>query len=660
MADGSGTQTEEVAIRQALIAAPDHPGLLAALGGLRLQAGAKDEALALLQRAVSLAPDDARILCDYGAALNEAGRSAEAEAVLNAGLLVAPDDNLRFNLSRCLQLRGRSEAALAALAGIAQRGGDVCKLEGDLRRQLGDVDGALAAYVEALRISPDNAAYLNDLGVLIDSAGRSPACTDLWRQLAAVPGAHPVVHYFLGNALRLSGDFAAARLAYERAIELEPTLAEAHNNLALVLGKLGLAAEAQAALERAAAANPDLAAARSNLGALMSRGSAIDEAAVMLREAVRLDPQSADARTNYGAVLMRQHRFAAAMEEFRRVLAASPGFASAELNLGLALLTAGRLDEGWPYYEARWKQPQLLEKRPQLASPAWTGEVLDGRTLLVFAEQGFGDNLQFVRYLGVLRRRYPTARLIYYGLHALIDLFRASPLAADCEVVRWGDPIPAHDWHCPLMSLPWRCGTVLANIPDPGVYLAPAADLCERWRARLPAQPGLRVGLVWASSETFVYRSAKTIALQALLPLFALPGIAWVNLQFGKEAAEIDDNGLRGRFVDPMAEVKDFHDTAAIVAGLDLVISVDTAVAHLAAAMGRSVWMLDRFDTDWRWLLDREDSPWYASLRIFRQAAPGDWGPVVERVRVELDALAAQAARAGGNEDTEQLRETKA
>lgn len=642
MANGEGRQAalpEEAAIRQALAATPGQPALLAALGGLRLQAGAIDEALLLLQRAVQAAPDNPRILCDFGAALSEAGRADEAEAVLRAGLLVAPDDNLRFNLARCLQLRGRPGEALAVLGGVAQRSGDVCKLEGDLRQKLDDIDGAFAAYVEALRFAPDNAAYLNDLGVLIDSSGRAPVCADLWRQLAAVPGVHPVVHYFLGNALRAAGDFVAARQAYEQAIALEPTLAEAHNNLALVLGKLGLESEARAVFECAASINPALAAARSNLGALMSRDSAVDDAAAMLREAVRLAPESSDARTNYGAVLMRQHRFAEAKDEFRRVLAAVPGFASAELNLGLALLTEGRLDEGWPYYEARWQQPQLREKRPQLASPAWTGEPLDGRTLLVFSEQGFGDNIQFVRYLYVLRRRYPTARLIYYGLHALTDLFGASPIGADAEIVRWGEPIPAHDWHCPIMSLGWRCGTVLANIPDPGAYLAPDPALSARWRDRLAspdAHAQLKVGLVWASSETFVYRSAKTIALKALLPLLEVPGITWVNLQFGKEAAEIDDNGLRGRFTDPMPEVTSFHDTAAIIADLDLVISVDTAVAHLAAAMGQPVWMLDRYDTDWRWLLDREDSPWYASLRIFRQAALGDWAPVVERVRAAL------------------------
>jgi hypothetical protein len=170
---------------------------------------------------------------------------------------------------------------------------------------------------------------------------------------------------------------------------------------------------------------------------------------------------------------------------------------------------------------------------------------------------------------------------------------------------------------------------VAENILAPGAYLSPPQDLVETWRSRLAALAGRRVGLVWATAETFIYRSAKTIALKKLLPLFDVAGVAWVNLQMGKEAAEIGDNGLAERCFDPMPAVKSFADTAAVVANLDLVVSVDTAVAHLAGAMGKPVWMLDRYDTDWRWLPPREDSPWYPTLRVFRQREFGDWQPVV-------------------------------
>ena len=637
----------EAEVRARLAAQPDQPGLLAAMGGLRLQAGDLADATAYLARAAGLAPRDARIQADYGAALMAAGRLADAEAVLRQALAVSGrDDNLSFNLARCLQSGGDYRAALAALAGISVVGDDVCKLRGDLLQTVGDVPGAIAAYTAALRLAPHNPVYLNDLGVLLETSGDPARHVGVWQQLAADPGAHAIVFFFLGNALNAAGDLAGARGAYERALAMEPTMAEALNNLALVLGKLGLEQEAMVVLDRAVAANPDLAAARSNLGSLMSRHSALDEAEAMLRRAVMLDPDSVDARTNFGALLMRQRRFAEAEAEFRRVLAKVPGQPSAELNLGLLKLTEGRFEDGWPYYESRWKMPQLQEKRPPLTSPAWAGEPLDGKTLFVFAEQGFGDNIQFIRYVLEIRRRHPTVRIIHYALHSLVDLFRASFSGDECEILPWGAPMPAHDVHCALMSMPWRCGTVVANIPDPGAYLHPDPAGVAEWRQRFAATAGKRVGLVWATAETFIYRSAKTIPLAKLAPLFAVSGIDWVNLQFGKEAAEIAGNGLTDRFWDPMAAVKSFSDTAAIIANLDLVISVDTAVAHLAAAMGRPVWLLDRFDTDWRWLPPREDSPWYRSLRMFRQAEFGDWQPVVDRVSAGLAEWAADRRQA--------------
>lgn len=620
----------ETEIRALLKTQPDHPGLLAALGGVLLQSGDVKQALSSLQRAALLSPEEPRILADYGAALTVAGRLDEAKAVLCDALERCEDqDNLRFNLARCLQLLGDFSAALIQLSRMIHREKDVCKLQGDLFKAVGNTSSALAAYAEAIRLDPGNPVYLNDLGILLETSGDPAHHRALWQELAGLPDANGVVFFFLGNAHRAAGDLPGARVAYERALILEPSMAEACNNLAMTLGALGLEDESQAMLNRAVTLNPNLVAARSNLGAMLSRGSALDEAEAMLAQAVRLAPDSIDARNNYGALLMRSRRFSEAKTEFQKVLALSPGHALAELNLGLLYLTQGHLDLGWPYYESRWKMPVLAEKRPPLTTPVWTGEPLDGKTLFIFAEQGFGDNLQFIRYLLVLKRRFPTVRLIHYALHSLVDLFQSSFSSDQCEIIPCGAPIPPHDVHCPLMSLPWRCGTVLENIPELGSYLISSAEM--------PVDaPSPRVGLVWATSETFIYSSAKTIALSLLLPLFDIPHISWVNLQLGKPSEEIAANHLSDRFFDPMPDVKDFNGTAAIVANLDLVISVDTAVAHLTGAMGKPVWMLDRFDTDWRWLPPREDSPWYSTMRIFRQAEFGQWEPVVERVKREL------------------------
>lgn len=629
--DRGDLATVEAQVMEALARSPDHPALLAALGGVLLQRGDGDGAVRHLRRAARLAPGDLRILTDLGAALTATGDHAGAEEVLRYALSMGSDDNLCFNLARCLHLRGAFPEALEALQRVAQPGGDIFKLHGDILKDLGEWRAAMQSYLRALQFEPDNAAYLNDLGVMLEMHGDPAEHRQLWREMAAHPDASPLVFFFLGNALRADGDFEAACAAYEQAVHRDPAMAEALNNLALVLTKLGREEEAKATLLKVMALRPDLVEARTNLGSLLSRCNALDEAEAMLARAVALDPQCIDARVNLGAVLMRQRRFAEAETEFRRALADVPGHASAELNMGLLKLTTGELELGWPYYESRWKVPQLAEKRPKPDSPIWAGEPLDGKTLFVYSEQGFGDNLQFCRYLPELQRRYPTLRVVYYALHALSGLLSHSLNSDTCSVVRWGQPIPAHDFNIALMSLPWRCATSLQTIPAKVPYLSVPPQAKERWAPRLASLPGLKVGLVWSTSETFIYRSAKTIALAVLAPLLAHPGVSWVNLQFGKEAGEIEQNGWTSRFFDPMPEVCDFSDTAAIIGELDLVISVDTAVAHLAGALNRPVWMLDRFDTDWRWLPPHEESPWYPTMQIIRQEEFGNWTLVVEQ-----------------------------
>lgn len=621
----------EAKVLEALARDPDHPALLAALGGLRLQSGDNDAAVLHLRRAAALAPADPRIQADFGAALTAAGDFPAAEAVLRNALSRGADDNLCFNLARCLHLRGTHREALDFLQRVRQPGDDVFKLHGDILKELGEWRSAMQSYMLALQLNPNNAAYQNDLGVMLEMHGKPAEHRALWEEMAARPDALPLVFFFLGNAYRAEGNFEAARTAYEQAVARDPEMVEALNNLALVLAKLGRDEEARQTFERAMALRPDLVEAQTNLGSLLSRCNALGEAEAMLARALSLDPDCIDARVNYGAVLMRQHRFAEAEAEFRRVLAKMPGHASAELNMGLLKLTTGELELGWPYYESRWKVPQLAEKRPRLESPVWAGEPLDGRTLFVYSEQGFGDNLQFCRYVLELKRRYPTVRIVYYALHALSALLAHSLDSDTCQVLRWGEPIPEHDFNIALMSLPWRCATSMHTIPAAVPYLSVPPSARDRWASRLASLPGRKVGLVWSTSESFIYRSAKTIALAALEPLLQQPGISWVNLQFGKDAGEIAQNGWTSRFFDPMPEVRDFSDTAAIIGELDLVISVDTAVAHLAGALNRPVWMLDRYDTDWRWLPPREDSPWYPTMRIIRQQEFGNWAPVVER-----------------------------
>ena len=270
--------------------------------------------------------------------------------------------------------------------------------------------------------------------------------------------------------------------------------------------------------------------------------------------------------------------------------------------------------------------------QPEFAQPPWDGSELNGKTVLLHAEQGLGDSIQFVRYVPMVRDR--GGKVVLQCQPALSRLFTGLP-GID-RVIKNGDPIPRFDAHCPLLSLPRAFGTTLDSIPASVPYLTadPAAAL--DWAKRLADRPGKKVGIVWAGRAGYVGDRTRSLSLTTLAPLACASGITWYSLQKGYAAAQISDAPQGMELIDRTAELNDFADTAALIANLDLVISVDTAVAHLAGAMGKSVWTLLPYAPDWRWLLNRDDSPWYPTMRLFRQQRPGDWGEVIQRIAESL------------------------
>jgi FkbM family methyltransferase len=332
------------------------------------------------------------------------------------------------------------------------------------------------------------------------------------------------------------------------------------------------------------------------------------------------------------------HRLDEAEQAFRHLLEIEPDGedGSASASLGFLLLLRGDYGEGWRRHENRFQLPTYREKKPAYEEPEWSGDDLGERTLLVYSEQGFGDNVQFARYLPLLSRRYPRARILYRCRKQLFRLFSFNAPSWGIELCPEAAPPPPFDTHLALLSLPLRTGTTLESIPADIPYLAPPPELAERWSARLAPLPGKKVGLVWSGSDIYSAQKTRSVSLKQLAPLFAVGGINWVSLQKGSGAGQIAGEGLTDRIADLMDEAEDFADTAAIIARLDLVISVDTAVLHLAGALGKPAWMLNRFDTDWRWLVGREDSPWYPTIRIFRQTALGDWDSVISRMAQAL------------------------
>ncbi|MBI3974419.1 MAG: tetratricopeptide repeat protein [Chloroflexi bacterium] len=475
-------------------------------------------------------------------------------------------------------------------------------------------------YRRVLEARPDDPDALQLLGALARDSGRPDLAVELIGSALARAPDVPSLHVNLANALRDRGDLDAAVAGYRRALALDPDSPVVHNNLGAVLRAQGKLDEAVASLERALALLPD----------------------------------HPEAHSNLGNALMHQGKRDAAMASFRRALALKPDHAEAHLGLAFPLLLVGDYGQGWAEYEWRWQCSSLpIERRP-FTQPRWNGEPLAGRTILIHAEQGLGDTIQFARYVPLVAAR--GGRVVLECQPALVRLFQT--VSGATQVIAKGDPLPPFDLHAPLMSLPHILGTTLAGIPADLPYLHPDATLLPFWSARIrahtnalrpddpqrsptrplavPSSRPLAAGLVWSGNPDNPNNRNRSLPLAVLAPLARVPGVTFFSLQKGPAAAEAatPPDGMALVDLDPL--LTDFVETAAAVRQLDLVITVDTSVAHLAGALGRPVWLLLACAADWRWLLDRDDSPWYPTVRLFRQSQPGDWNGLVARVAAEL------------------------
>lgn len=373
------------------------------------------------------------------------------------------------------------------------------------------------------------------------------------------------------------------------------------------------------------------------LGRTLVHSGRFEEALGCYREALALKPDSAAILNNLGNALCYLNRLdeaEACLREALRLEADHPNF---HANLGHVLLQAGRLQEGWNEQEWRWRTTRMAAEVERISGPVWNGEELDDRVILLHAEGGNGDTLQFCRYVPLVAARTRTVLEVQRPLVRLL-----SQLPRNIQTIAQGDEFPSYDLHCSLMSLPHAFNTTLATIPVATPYLNADPDETARWRDRLASIRGLRVGLCWAgghrpwSPKQTAVDVRRSMSLETLAPLGEIPGVTFVSLQIGPQADEAAHPPAGMKLYDFTSEIRDFADTAGLVDQLDLVISVDTAVLHLAGALGKPVWLLNRFDTCWRWLQGRDDSPWYPSLRQFRQVSPGNWEHPVLRVQ---DAL---------------------
>ncbi len=558
------------------------------------------------------------------------------------------------------------------------------------KHQDGDIDAAESAYRQILDAQPDNAAVLHGLGLVALQRGLTGRAIKRFRQAVAIDNATSTFHNSLGYALSQRGEFDEAEEHFHRAMEIDPNnvepfcnfagmlarqarwddaidnyrrgLALAPDNLPAILGlgslliQLGRFEDAVESLGEGKKHHPDDAVLLNNLGSALSTIGRMDEALDVYRRLVDRYPDNPEGWCNLGATLRKYgrldesdaayheglghnpdsprlldalavtlveaSRIDEAMETYDRALKIAPGDAGIRSHYAIALLLTGDFENGWKEYEWRWKAPGFTSPIQNIPRPLWDGSPLEGRTILLHGEQGAGDTIQFARYAPLVAER--GGRIILACQPGLERLMESIP-AVD-HVVSGGE-ISDIACHAPLMSLPRIFGTTLDTIPNQVPYLYADEGLSAAWAERIDGDGDLKVGLVWLGNPQHMVDHGRSLPAAALEPLTRIPGVRWFSLQKDRSGGDLPD-GL----TDLAPDLGDYADTAAAISHMDLVISVDTSVAHLAGAMGREVWILVPAAADWRWLRERDDSPWYPQARLFRRNRNETWEAVVERL----------------------------
>ncbi|WP_322053567.1 tetratricopeptide repeat protein [Paraburkholderia bannensis] len=605
--------------RATLAADPVHVDALHMLGVLRHQKGQHAEAADLVRRAVDLRPDDAALQLNLGNALKAMGELDNAIERFRNALTLAPTFALaHYNLGNAYAAIGRHE-------------------------------DAMYAFEHAVRLQPGDASSHNNLGNALHALGRHAEAAESFRRALKIRPGHAGAHNNLGMALNALGDSAGAVEHFQKALRVQPRFVAAHFNLANTLDATGYHAHAVAGYEEALALQPQFPPALFGLGNALAALGRHDEAIAAYERAIGLDPKFSLAWLALGTAQHALGRHAAALRAFDEALRARPDLAAAHLNRSLTWLTLGDFRRGLPEYEWRLDPTSRdvgfsalgLPTRtsapvPTCAQgvPRWRGEPLGERTLLIHAEQGFGDTLQFVRFVpSVIALAQAGTRIVLEVQAPLVPLIAPAAHAARITLVAQGAPRPQADLQCPLLSLPLVLGTTFDALPAPMPYLAAPTAYRRKWRGSLGGQARRKIGLAW--SGRIHKHENRSMPLAALEPLFALDGIDWIVLQphlTDAEHAALDVHP-RARSIHRLGEkLADFADTAAVIERLDAVVSIDTSIAHLAGALDARLWLMLPFAADWRWFANTDASPWYPRARLVRQPRPGAWEEVVAQV----------------------------
>lgn len=658
---------------------PDQFDTLQLRGTLACQAGQFDEAERLFVRAIAIKPDFAAVHANRALALRRLGRLEEAVTSLSRAVALKPDyAEAHSNRGFVLHELGRLDGARASFdKAIALKPGhaEACFGRGNTLRDLGRLAEAAADYDRAIASRPDYADAHSARGVALQELGCLEEAVASFDKAINLNPLAVEAHYSRGIALRQLGRLAEAVASYDRAIALNPEHADASYNRGNALHEMGRFAEAIESYGRVIALRPGFAEACTNRGVAHQDAGNLDAALADFDRAIALKPGFADAYLNRGAVLRELGRCEEAIAGFDKAIALKSDFADAYSNRGIALqelkrldqaaashdkamaldpasseirwnrslflLLTGRFEEGWRLYEAR-KTKKAPKGNRSCDRPAWLGETgLDGKTILVHSEQGLGDTIQFCRYVKCLAGR--GAKVLFEPHPALGRL--CASLGA--EIVRQGATPPEFDCHAALLSLPLAFGTDIGTVPHETPYLSAEAGRVASWRARLGGY-GCKVGICWQGNRINKVDRGRSFPVTLFEQLSRMDGVRLISLQKGDGEEQLQrlPEGMAVETLGGLDAGSDaFLDTAAVMESLDLIVTSDTAVAHLAGALARPVWVALKQVPDWRWMLDRADSPWYPTMRLFRQKHDGDWAGVFEDIRRALLERLEQARR---------------
>lgn len=558
--------------------------------------------MSTVQRALVQLLDDHDFSCISGIDMLRSGDAAEAERMFAAAVAQRPDDaEAHCNHGVALDALGRHEEAIAS-------------------------------YQKALLLKPEYMQAVHNMGntyISLDRLDYAQRCYEYALELA--PDFVPA-HLALGEIGKSRRDFNLASTHYQAASRLDPLSADALQGLAEIYQSEERYVEAIAVYRQALALEPGRVNALNMMGSAYQCLEQPGDAETCYRQALALEPERATVLNNLGVALNAQGRLDEAIAMLRHLVDTQPDYAEGHWNLSVALLATGFYHDGWQEFEWRFKKANPVAQR-MFDQPCWDGSPLNGQTILLHAEQGFGDTIQFVRYVPLVAQRGGTV-IIECQVPALRRLLLS--LEGVTDVVVAGDPLPGFDCHLPLMSLPLVFGTTLETVPSQLPYLAAQTADIEAWQRRLGSASKFRVGLVWFAKQSQVLNRKRSCPLQMFAPLWAVTGVEFYSLQVGAGSEQLEGFAANHEIIDYTQEISDFADTAAFIANLDLVITIDTVVAHLAGALGVRTWVVLPHVAEWRWLCQCEGSPWYPGMRLFRQPSPGDWPSLMDTVAGEL------------------------